>query len=213
MQFEDDLSQILPLAFPHRAKFIHQSAQYLSLVAEANEYMNLTRITSSREAAVKHVFDSAYPWHLFSSAVSVLDAGTGAGFPGIPLALALPEVQFTLCESIQKKARFVQSVVDALSLPNVEVVAERAETILLTARFDIITARAVAPLERALSLFAGGLKRSTRALLYKGPDVETEIAACLSEARKRRLTIQVIERYQLPDELGSRTIVEMRNAG
>jgi len=194
---------------PHRSDVIAKGAQHLGLIVQINESLNLTRITTPREAAIKHVLDSVIPWRLFAEASHILDAGTGAGFPGIPLSLVLPEVKFTLSESIQKKARFVESAVETLELPNVKVAAQRAEEILLKTRVDIITARAVAPLSRAVALFGPALKAGTRALLYKGPDVETEIAEASVEARKRQIRMRVVERYDLPDGLGTRTIVEM----
>lgn len=176
---------------------------------EANRTMNLTRILGEREAAIKHVVDSVMPWQLFKNAKRVADAGTGAGFPGIPLAVVLPETQFFLLESVGKKARFVQSAVAALELPNVAVLPLRAEEWLQKQRVDLITLRAVAPLEKAIPLFANALKEGTRALLYKGPDVENEIEQAREVARQRRVQVRIVERYTLPDGQGSRTIVQL----
>jgi 16S rRNA (guanine527-N7)-methyltransferase len=209
MAFQDDLAEVLPADLPHRADVITQAAAHLDLIVQINESLNLTRITTPREAAIKHVLDSVMPWRLFAAAKHVLDAGTGAGFPGIPLSLVLPGTKFTLSESIQKKARFVDSAVDTLELPNVRVAAQRAEETLLRTRVDIITARAMAPLSRIVAVFAPALRSGTRALLYKGPDVEAEIAEAGTEARKRQIKMRVVERYDLPDGLGTRTIVEM----
>ncbi len=175
------------------------------LVEQANETMNLTRITSAREAAVKHILDSVAPWKYFSGAKRVLDAGTGAGFPGIPLALVLPEVRFTLSESIQKKARFVDAAVESLHLPNVQVVSDRAEERAMLQKPDIITARAVAPLHRLVELFSKALKQGTELILYKGPEVECEIA----ETGMARVRSEILTRYDLPDDMGSRTIVKV----
>ncbi len=209
MRFEDELRLVLPEDLPHRDEVIVSTARHLELIAEANEYMNLTRITTPREAAIKHVLDSVLPWRLFLGVGHVLDAGTGPGYPGIPLAIALPETRFTLVESTQKKARFVESAVEALGLANVAVSALRAEDVLKTQRADVITARAVAPIARALVFFGPALKTGARCLLYKGPDAETEIAEAASDARKRGIRMRVIERYDLPDSLGTRTIVEL----
>jgi 16S rRNA (guanine527-N7)-methyltransferase len=209
VSFEEELNQVLPADLPHRDIVVVKAAQHLSLIEEANRHFNLTRITGPREAAIKHVIDSVMPWRLFAGARHVLDAGTGAGFPGIPLALVLPDVRFTLAESIQKKARFVDAALAQLALPNVANAARRAEEIVCAGDFDIITARALAPISRALALFAPALKARTRMLLYKGPDVEQEIAEAAVEARKRRVRMEIVMRYTLPESQGTRTIVEI----
>ncbi len=210
MTFAEELQQILPPDLPHREAVISGAARHLDLIVEANQHFNLTRIVSPREAAIKHVADSVMPWRLFSGAAHVVDAGSGAGFPGIPLALVFPETRFTLLESTQKKARFIESAAQALGLANVEVRPDRAEDWLKTHRAAIVTARAVAPLNRAVSLFAPALRGGARILLYKGPDAEAEIAEAAPEAAKRRVHLRVVERYELPDALGTRTIVEIK---
>lgn len=164
---------------------------------------------SPREAAIKHVLDSVLPWQLFADAKKVLDIGSGAGFPGIPLAFVFPDIRFTLAESIQKKARFLDTAVRALELSNIAVAAERAEELLRVSHFDILTARAVAPLIRAAALIAPALKRGTRALLYKGPDTEAEIAEASAELRRLGLQAQVIHTGSLPDDAGTRTVIEV----
>jgi 16S rRNA (guanine527-N7)-methyltransferase len=211
--FADELRQFLPADLPFREACIAGAARHLDLIVEANQHFNLTRIVSPREAAIKHVVDSVLPWRLFEGAGSVADAGSGAGFPGIPLALVLPETKFTLLESTQKKARFLESVVGDLKLANVEVRAERAEEWMKTHRVAIVTGRAVAPLNRAAALFAPALRGGARVFLYKGPDAATEIAEAAPETAKRQLRLRITERYELPDGLGARTIVEMRRAG
>jgi 16S rRNA (guanine527-N7)-methyltransferase len=206
VQFEEELARVLPLDIPHRERLIEKAAQHLKFIASANEYMNLTRIIDPQQAAIKHVYDSVAPWHHFRGVKKVLDAGTGAGFPGIPLSLVLPYVRFTLSESVQKKARFVDSVVESLELPNVHVVAQRAEERAASRRPDIITARAIAPMNRILDLFGNALKQGARLILYKGPDVEAE----LQEAKKARVAVEVLCRYELPNGLGTRTLLQIQ---
>lgn len=203
------LAELLPAGLPHRAECVQQAARHLELIVEANRHFNLTRIVEEREAVIKHVVDSLLPWRLFADATHIADAGTGPGFPGIPLSLIFPETRFTLLESTQKKARFVDEAVRSLGIVNVQVLAVRAEEWLAANPTDIVTARAVAPLSKAIPLFAPALKRGARLLLYKGPDAETEIAEAAAELRKRRLHAKVCLRYDLPDSLGSRSIVEV----
>ncbi len=208
MSLEAELERVLPPDLPNRASVVSKAARHLELVVEVNRYLNLTRVTDPREAAIKHVLDSVMPWQLFSGAKRVIDAGTGAGFPGVPLALALPDTHFTLAESTGKKARFVESVAEQLELTNVSTEARRAEEITREGDYDIITARAMAPLEKALDLFGPALKKGVRALFYKGPDAEREIAEAALRAKKLRVCLRVAMRYELPDGFGTRTVVE-----
>jgi 16S rRNA (guanine527-N7)-methyltransferase len=209
VSFVQELSEVLPGDLLNRESVIAKAAKHLDLIVEANRHFNLTRITDPREAAIKHVFDSVKPWRLFADVAHVLDAGTGAGFPGIPLAVALPSVRFVLSESIGKKSRFVESAVAELGLSNVVVASQRAEEVLRSQRIDIITARAMAPLARIVELFGPSLRKGSRLILYKGPDVEIEIEAAAAALRKQRLRSRILELYDLPEALGSRAIVEI----
>lgn len=210
MSFSRELHRVLPSDLPNRTRLISLASRHLELVEETNRVMNLTRIVSPAEAAVKHVYDSIHPWRRFQNAKSVLDVGTGAGFPGIPLAIVLPEGQFVLTESVQKRARFVEASVEILGLENVTVQAVRAEDLLRSRRFDCIMARAVAPLAKAILFYAPAINRGSTILLYKGPEVEAEMAEAWAESKKRRIDMRIVERYTLPDGMGERTILELR---
>jgi len=205
-EFADELNRVLPADLPHRETVVAGASKHLALIVEANRHFNLTRIVTPREAAIKHVLDSVTPWRLCLGVPHVLDAGTGTGFPGIPLALVLPETRFTLAESTGKKARFVESALSELQLPNVEIASRRAEELDTK---DVITARALAPIPRVLALFRPALKAGARMLLYKGPDAEQEIAEAVAEARKIPARMGVVMRYELPEALGTRTIVQI----
>lgn len=205
----DELNAILPPDLPHRERVAAAAARHLELLTEANEVMNLTRITTPRDAAIKHILDSVMPWKLFAGAKTVLDAGTGPGFPGLPLALTLPEILFTLAESTGKKARFVESVIADQQILNARVLPERVEDIGKRDQYEIVTARAFAPMTKALKFLAPLLKKGTRALLYKGPDVEAEIAEAAREAALLRVRFEIVMRYDLPDGLGARNIVQI----
>ncbi len=213
--FTDELLSVLPTGIPGYAELVTKCARHLQRIVEANENFNLTRITSPREAVIKHVLDSVLPWRLFTGATHVLDAGTGAGFPGIPLAIVLPDTQFILSESVGKKARFVEAMVAELGLSNVTVEAARAEEMLEDMPVPpgsnlILTGRAVAPVAKAAELFGRGLRRkSARALFYKGPAVVDELGEADPILKRHKLRCTVLESYQLPDQLGQRTMLEM----
>jgi 16S rRNA (guanine527-N7)-methyltransferase len=126
---------------------------YLSLLLETNTRFNLTAVTDPDEAWTKHVFDSLtlLPYVLGAEARHVIDVGSGGGLPGVPLAIALPEVDFTLLEATGKKAGFLCDVAERLALANVEVVNDRAETIgrdrdRHREQYDLVVARAVGKL-------------------------------------------------------------------
>ena len=115
----------------------------------------------------------------FPAGATVLDLGTGGGFPGIPLAILFPEVRFTLCDSIVKKIRVASAVAEALHLENVETVNARVES--LPERYDYIVSRAVAPLS---DLYGWVKDRFNRSLVcLKGGEVEAEAESCIARCR------------------------------
>ncbi|SDF54273.1 16S rRNA (guanine(527)-N(7))-methyltransferase RsmG [Sporolituus thermophilus] len=103
--------------------------RYFHLLIAWNEKMNLTAITDAREVAVKHMIDSlsCYDAGVFAPGCSVIDVGTGAGFPGIPLKIYRPDIKLTLLDSLNKRLLFLREVVNQLGLADVEVVHARAE--------------------------------------------------------------------------------------
>lgn len=129
-----------------------QFQRYYELLIEWNEKMNLTAITEPQEVAVKHMIDSLSAWDagLFTPGARLIDVGTGAGFPGIPLKIFQPELQLTLLDSLQKRVGFLQTVCDALELEGVSCVHARAEEAArqkaYREQFDIAVSRAVARL-------------------------------------------------------------------
>ncbi len=109
-------------------KQIKQLDLFYDLLVEKNKVMNLTAITEFDEVIVKHFADSLSICTVLPESVNgVCDLGTGAGFPGIPMAIAYPNLHFTLIDSLNKRIKFLQEVVDALGLANVTLVHARAE--------------------------------------------------------------------------------------
>lgn len=133
-------------------KQLQQFQCYYELLIEWNEKINLTAITEPQEVAVKHFIDSISAWDekRFEGAKSIIDVGTGAGFPGIPLKIFQPQLKLVLLDSLNKRIKFLQTVVDELQLDNVECIHARAEegakNPKLRENFDIAVSRAVARL-------------------------------------------------------------------
>lgn len=130
----------------------------------------------------RHVINSALLAELVPDGSKVADIGSGAGLPGIPMAIAQPNAQFTLIEPMERRATWLQSVVDDLKIPNVEVIRARAEEVQRT-DFDIATARAVAALDKLLKLLTPLIRNSQgkTVLAMKGSRAPDEIL----EAKKR----------------------------
>jgi 16S rRNA (guanine527-N7)-methyltransferase len=155
---------------------------YLSRLLGMNEQMNLTAITDPAGAWERHALDalSLLP-HLADVPAGgrLVDVGTGGGIPGIPLAIARPDLDITLIEATQKKVRFLTAVCDDLGLTNVTTHAERAEHLAagpLAGQFDVVTARAVARLAKLVPLVAPFARVGGRLLLIKGQRADEELA-------------------------------------
>ena len=150
---------------------------YLALLARWNQTYNLTAIRDVREMVAKHLLDSL-AMHPFVADVDTLaDLGTGAGLPGIPLAIARPALQVTRVESNGKKARFMREALRQLGLRNARVVESRIEGFDAPGQFDAITARALATLPLILELGGHLLKPAGKLLAMKGAHPAEEIAA------------------------------------
>lgn len=176
---------------------------HLDLLDEWGERMNLTAIRERPAQITKHVLDSlSVQPYLRGSRIA--DVGSGAGFPGVPLAIVNPDRQFALIESTGKKCRFLEHVRDSLSLVNVEVVQARAEGYRPEQRFDTVVARAVGPISdlvrNAGSLVVGG----GRLLAMKGKLPEAELAARLSGWK-----VAAVHRLSVPGLDEERHLVEL----
>ena len=159
-----------------------QFAQYHGLLTEANKHMNLTRVPEDlRESADRNYLDSiSVLAQSLPEAASAVDVGSGAGFPGIPLSIMLPDTRFTLVDSLAKRVEFLQSVIDALGL-NAVAVHLRAEDAgrdpALRERFDLAVARAVAPMNVLSELMLPLVKVGGAMVAMKGPGLDEELDA------------------------------------
>lgn len=152
---------------------------HLDLLDEWNQRMNLTAIRDRPSQITKHILDSLSV-RPYLRGDRIADVGSGAGFPGIPLAIVEPGRRFTLLESTGKKCRFLEHVRDSLGLLNLEVVQSRAESFRPEQRFDTVIARAVGPLAD-LARYAGALLAGDgRLLAMKGRYPADELAAKLN---------------------------------
>lgn len=150
--FEEFKRQLTEYGFNVTQKQLDQFNLYYMLLVEWNEKMNLTAITEYGEVLMKHFLDSVsiIKANDFSKISSVIDIGTGAGFPGIPIKIMFPDIKITLLDSLQKRIGFLNTVISELGLENVETIHGRAEdfarNIVYREKYDLCVSRAVANL-------------------------------------------------------------------
>jgi 16S rRNA (guanine527-N7)-methyltransferase len=192
---------------------IHKLNQFIELLLEVNQHTNLTAITDFEEITFKHLYDSLLIYNIneFRNATQIIDIGTGAGFPCIPLAICFPEKQFISLEATKKKINFQQEVVNLLNLKNIKCIWNRAEVLArdvsYRGQFDLVIARAVAASNVLAELTIPFIKVNSHAVFYKGKEVEKEIELSKNAIRTLGAKIKAITTYCLPDNHGERSLI------
>jgi 16S rRNA (guanine527-N7)-methyltransferase len=191
-------------------------ARYLEHLLEANARMNLTGITDMAAAEIQHVADALTLLAFLPRGPHRLaDVGSGGGVPGIVLAIVRGDATVALIESTQKKANFLKHASDRLGLKNVLILPERAEEAgrtNLRETFDVVTARAVAPLNQLLEWCLPLTKRGGKVLAMKGPKVEEELAAAQKASRLMAGGAVNVHAVTLPG-ISGHVIVEVMKEG
>lgn len=169
------------------------------MLLEKNQVMNLTAITDPRDVAALHLLDSL-ALARFVEGGTVVDVGAGAGFPGVPLAIARPSAQVTLLDSLGKRVDFLRESCRALGLDNVECVHGRAEEFARERRetFDLAASRAVAALPALCELCLPLVKVGGMFLAMKSVDTEEEISAAKNAIKALGGRIQDVSDYAIP---------------
>lgn len=155
----------------------NQFELYFNFLIQENEKFNLTAITQEDEVFYKHFLDSVLPVKELKQNSSLIDVGTGAGFPGIPLKILRPDLKVTLLDSLQKRVNFLNETIRLLGLKNIEAVHARAEDYVREKRekFDYAVSRAVAKTNTLLEYLLPYIKVGGSAFLYKSQKYEEEL--------------------------------------
>jgi 16S rRNA (guanine527-N7)-methyltransferase len=198
-QLEDGLAA-LGLRLPDSA--IQKLLDYLDLLIRWNAAYNLTAVREPRQMVVRHLLDSLSILP-FVQGSTLADLGSGAGLPGVPLAIARPEIAVTLVDSNGKKARFLREAVRTLPLPNARVLQQRAQE--LDETFDCITARAFTSLGKMLEWGGHALARDGVWLALKGHIDQAELMRIPSGFR-----VAAVHELAVPGLDAKRHIVEIR---
>lgn len=163
---------------------IQQFEDYFNMLIATNEHVNLTAITEKNDVYLKHFYDSLtisfYEQDLQTAEKTLIDIGTGAGFPSLPLKIVFPQLKITMVDSLQKRINFLQEVVTTLDLSGVEIIHGRAEDIGQNLRyreaFDYATARAVARTSVLAEYTLPFVKKGGKFIVMKGAAAQQELA-------------------------------------
>lgn len=192
---------------------LEQFDTYYQLLIERNKQVNLTRITELREVYGKHFLDSLSLFTIqhAKGKTTLIDVGTGAGFPSIPLKIAFPHLRITLLDSLKKRLAFLEEVVSELRLQNVSVVHGRAEDIAHDPAhreaYDIATARAVAGLNVLSEYCLPFVKVGGLFVAMKGSQVEEEAKGAVQAIKELGGAGIEVSVFHLPAEMGERGLV------
>ena len=192
-----------------------QFYDYMNMLIEWNEKMNLTAITDPQEIIQKHFIDSLTIKKYINEEDKVVDVGTGAGFPGIPLNIVDDKAKYILVDSLNKRINFLNEVIEELSLENIKAIHSRIEDFGKENKeqFNVATSRAVAPLNVLLEYLLPLVKEGGICICMKGANIEQEL-----EESKKCLEIlggkvEKIEQLELPQSDIKRNIIIVRKVG
>lgn len=190
---------------------LNQFYEYMNLLLEWNEKINLTAITAPNEVILKHFIDSLTINKYIKENSTLADVGTGAGFPGIPLKILRPDLKITLVDSLNKRINFLNEVINKLNLVNIETVHSRIEDFGKDKKyresFDFVTARAVANLAVLSEYLLPIAKVGGQCVCMKGSSVEEELSNGKNAIKVLGGKIKIIDEFVLPDSDMSRNVI------
>ena len=175
--------------------------KYFEFLVEENQKYNLTAITEKEEVFLKHFLDSALPISIFKNNASVIDVGSGAGFPAVPLKILKDSLSVTMVDSLNKRVNFLNCLCALLDLKNISAIHARAEEFIKNNReqFDYAVARAVAPLNTLLEYLVPYLKVGGRCVIYKSQKLDEELKNAENAIKVLNVKIEKILTYQIGD--------------
>lgn len=193
---------------------VEQFEGYQNLLLEWNEKINLTAITEENDIIIKHFIDSMTVSKYFKGNDKVIDVGTGAGFPGVPLKIVDKTLKITLLDSLNKRINYLNDVIEKLRFDNVETIHGRAEELSRNSKYreqyDVATARAVANLKTLSEYCLPFVKVGGYFVCMKGSDIEEELSNAKSHIEVLGGKIEEIESFVLPDTDMKRNIIVIK---
>lgn len=184
---------------------------YMELLLEWNKILNLTAITDEDEIILKHFVDSLTVLKYINEYDKIIDVGTGAGFPGIPIAIMMPNVKITLLDSLNKRINFLNEVIRELDLKNVETIHSRSEDcgkdMLYREKYDVSIARAVANLSTLSEYLLPFVKIDGKMICMKGSEIDEELKNAEYAIRELGGEFALKDEFELPDSDIKRNII------
>ena len=184
---------------------------YMELLIEWNEKMNLTAITDPKEIILKHFVDSLTIAKYVKEGKSIIDMGTGAGFPGIPIKIYRKDVKVVLADSLNKRIKFLDEVIDKLKLENIETIHCRAEELgknkQYREKFDYATSRAVANLSTLSEYLMPFVKLNGKCIFMKTIEVEEESEKAKKAIKTLGGKIEKVDKFEIPESDLGRSII------
>ncbi len=202
----------LQMGIPISEEQLEKFDVYHRYLLEYNTHTNLTSITESEDIAIKHFLDSLLLTKVVSikGGNSIIDVGTGAGFPGVPIKILCPDIKLTLLDSVRKKVEFLQNLKLKINT-NYSVFHERAEILARKEEyrdnFDYVVARAVAPLNNLCEYCLPFTKTNGCFIAFKGPNAKQEIEGAKNSIKILNGKLEKIENFALPNQSGSRNLI------
>lgn len=191
---------------------IEQFEKYFSMLIETNKVMNLTAITEEDDVAVKHFLDSALPEKFFTQNAAVIDIGSGAGFPALPLKIVRPDLKITMVDSLNKRIGFLNDVIEKLNIEGANAVHSRAEDFAKNNRekFDAAVARAVAPLNTLVEYLLPFVKVGGVCIIYKSSKLAEELKNSQKAIEILGSKVEKIEKYYIEEKELEREILILK---
>ncbi len=191
-----------------RSRLAIDLARFCEVLAATNETINLTGITDAEGMAVRHVLDSLLALPLLEGTTTLMDLGSGGGIPGIPLAIARPDLTVALVESRERKVAALDGIVKQLGLsPRVTAVHARGEEWLAAHSVDTVIVRAVSETAELLERLRKVRKRMQRLVLLKGPFADKELATVTPRLARLGFALTGRREASLPGEAGARVLL------
>lgn len=192
---------------------LEQFYNYMNILIEWNKFMNLTGITDPKEIIIKHFIDSLTVLDKIDRNNTIIDVGTGAGFPGIPIKIASPDTEVVLLDSLNKRVNFLNEVIKKLQLKGIKTIHGRAEDYgrdkNYREKYDVAIARAVAPLNILLEYLMPFVRVKGKCLCMKGANSEEEISLSKRAIEKLGGKLIYTEEFLIPNTDMKRKIVEI----